>query len=516
MLLALLGALFIALGLPFVRGLGIEADEALVANGIYPRAAPWYSWDIGEDEIPIMILSYVGALKAWIMNLLLLIWSPGKMVLRMPGLLLGAMAIWLFWLLLDRVAGVRAAWIGAVMLAADTSFLLTQTVDLGFVAMQHVFKLGACLLLFDFYRSGSERRLAAGFFLLGLGVWDKAIFGWVIVGLALAAILVFPREVKANLRLRPLAIASCAALAGALPFVVYNTARPLETLRMNAGFENAPLAGKFHLLRETVNGRILFGFLTSEDPGPRPNQLKRWPVKLADWISNLAGNPRRNFFELAVIAATASIVFLRRTPALKPMLFALLYLAVVWIQMTLTAGAGGAAHHIILLWPFHFLLIAIALAHMPWRGAAVAITAVLCGSSLLVTAHYWSDLVRNGPAIRWTDAIHTLNDSLAKLRAERIFVMDWGIIETINFLSEGATPVQFAEALDDNSNIHAAIAGPKNVFVDHTPQFSILPATRRVFDHVAAAGGFHKETMETIYDRNGRPIFEIFRFRAAP
>ena len=41
---------FVAAGMLFVPRLGIEADEAIVANGIYEHGAPLYSWKFGESE----------------------------------------------------------------------------------------------------------------------------------------------------------------------------------------------------------------------------------------------------------------------------------------------------------------------------------------------------------------------------------------------------------------------------------------------------------------------------------
>ena len=42
--LVVLCAVFVALGWPFMKRMGIEADEALVGNGVYGRVAAWYSW----------------------------------------------------------------------------------------------------------------------------------------------------------------------------------------------------------------------------------------------------------------------------------------------------------------------------------------------------------------------------------------------------------------------------------------------------------------------------------------
>ena len=43
---------FVAAGMLFVPRLGIEADEAIITNGIYDHGNPWYSWKFGGAEVP--------------------------------------------------------------------------------------------------------------------------------------------------------------------------------------------------------------------------------------------------------------------------------------------------------------------------------------------------------------------------------------------------------------------------------------------------------------------------------
>src|SRR5690349_12384370 len=100
-----------------MKRLGIEVDEAMLGNGLYQRLAPYYSWHMSGNEIPVMLLTYLGALKTWLYNPLFAIWRPGPVSLRLPMLLVGAGTIVLFFLLLDRSIGRRAAWIGAALLA---------------------------------------------------------------------------------------------------------------------------------------------------------------------------------------------------------------------------------------------------------------------------------------------------------------------------------------------------------------------------------------------------------------
>lgn len=510
--LALLAIFFLAAGLLFIPRLGIEADEAIVTNGIYAHGAPWYSWHFGPDELPIMLISYLGALKTWMYNVLFLITPPRPMILRLPTLLLGAATLWIFFALVDRTVGRRAAWIGTALLAADTSYLLMNTVDYGPVTFQFVFKLAALLLLVHFHRSGSRTSLGAAFFLLGLALWDKAVFAWVLFGLAAAAVAVFPRELRRHLTLANLAVAVSAMIAGALPLIVYNIARPLETLRANAQVEQLAILGKSVILTRTIDGYVFFGFLTALDPGPQPGTANHWYQSLSIGLSRFTGEPRHSLMLWALAAAVLALPFLWRTPARRPMLFGLAACFATWVPMVLTAGAGAAAQHVILLWPFHLLVIAAAAARIPWRAGAAAATALLCASSLLVTNHYYADLIRNGPSMRWTDAMDPLQRTLTDLHAPRILVADWGIIETMNLLSEGALPI-FPADLSSDTAIAGQLRDPANVYVAHPEGLAFHPAERAALERVAAHENYAREDITTIHDRNGRPAFDVFRFR---
>src|ERR1035438_5173891 len=112
--LAAIVALFVATAMLFVSRPGIEADEAVVVN----RAIFYFF------SLPLMHFSYVGALKSWFYLALFAVVRPGPVSLRLPTVLAGAAAIWLFFLLLDRTISRRAAWIGAALLATDSMFVI--------------------------------------------------------------------------------------------------------------------------------------------------------------------------------------------------------------------------------------------------------------------------------------------------------------------------------------------------------------------------------------------------------
>ena len=506
---------FVAAGMLFVPRLGIEADEAMVANGIYDHGQAWYSWKFANAEVPVMLISYLGAVKTWFYKVVFLFAAPRPIVLRLPMLLFAAASLWLFFELLDRTIGYRAAWIGTLLLATDTSYLLLNTADYGPVTLQFVFKLAALVLLVHFHQQGSKKDLAWAFFLLGLGMWDKAIFAWVLFGLAIAAVAVFPRNLRKHLSGANIAIAGLAMLAGALPLVIYNIARPLETLRSNAHLSQMDLPHKTDILEQTMDGYVMFGFLTAVEPGPQPGEPKHWYQALSLAMSRWTGHPRHNAMLWAAIASVLAFAFLWKwlwnSQARAPILFGLIACAATWLPMVLTAGAGAAAHHVILLWPFHLLPIAAVLARIPAAPAAL-VTALLCGSNVAVTNQYYADLIRNGPGVRWTDAMDPLQRYLEDIHARQIVAADWGFMETMNLLSKGELPMAYADTTSDQA-MNDLLRDPQTVFVAHPLGLAYRPEERAALENAARRESYQEEPLTTIHDRNGRPAFDVFRFR---
>jgi hypothetical protein len=386
-----------------------------------------------------------------------------------------------------------------------------NTADYGPVTLQFVFKLGALLLLVRFHKNGSQKELAWAFALLGLALWDKAVFAWVLFGLVAAAAAVFPREIRQHASGKNIAVACAAFLVGALPLVIYNIARPLETVRSNARVEQASMAGKIELLRRTMDGSVMFGFMTAGEPGPQPGQPNHWYQRLSLAASRWTGHPHHNAMLIIAAACALSLIMLWNSPVRRPILFGVIACAGTWLPMILTAGAGAAAQHVILLWPFHLIPVAAVLAQIPALRVAI-VTAVLCASNLAVTNQYYSDLVRNGPAMRWTDAMDPLQRFLADSRARRIVAADWGFIETMNLLSEGELPMYYADTSSDQT-IQALLGDPANVFVAHAAGSAFHPRERAAIEEVARREQYQQEPMTTILDRNGRPAFDVFRFR---
>jgi hypothetical protein len=483
--------------------LGVQTDEALFTSGIFPPIDT-YNVSVFKRQIPLMQMSYLGCLKAWLYIPVYGIVNPTVWNLRAPMLLAGAAAIALFALLLERVHGQQAAVFGAVLLACDTSFLLTVLFDWGPVALQIMLTVAALLLL-------ARARPFWGFFCLGLALWNKALMLWTLMALAVPAILLLRRHLRP--RLFPLAAAGF--LTGALPFVLYNVRTGMATFRENSAWDFSDLPGKAELMRATLGGSGLFGFLVHEDhepkhPLPPATTLDRFAYR----ISALTGRPRDGWLPYALAASAAALPFLWKTPARLPLLFALLAFTLGWIQMAITKGAGGSVHHAALLWPLPHMAVAITAAELSRRrrwagGLAVAAVAV---SSLLVTNQYYVQIRRNGGAGNWSDANFALADRLMSLRPTGVYLLDWGFYDTLRFHSRGVLKMDWALETPDETLVKSWIERPGMVFVAHSEGSETLEGRRVQLLSTASRLGYGTELLDTIYDRNRRPRFEIYRF----
>ena len=518
---------FIGLGLAVIPYPGIQNDEALFAAPLY---APKYSQaeiQIGKKHVPIMLMTYLGTLKTWLYSPWLRHWAPSTMSVRLPVLLAGAGTVWLFYLLLLRVSGARAALAGAALLATDVSFLLTTCYDWGPVALQHLLLVSGVLLIVKFHQDGDRRAFAGGFFVLGLGLWDKSLFLWALAGLGAASLLVFPREVRRHLSGRRIVLAAFCFLLGALPLVVYNVESHGGTFGAYTSLSLKDFGNKLFVLERTLDGSVLMGYITGEDWMDHPRSPSSRLEHFSIWLHAKTGDHRRGLNWFAFLLALALIPFLWRSAAGRSLRFSAVLLLVAWLQMALTTGAGGSAHHSVLLWPFPLFLIAIAFSEISKRlprrwGLSILATVVVAmiAQNLLVYNQHLAQFIRNGEGSAWTDAIDSLSKRLAQLGPRQIYVIDWGMLDSLRLLTKGrlllneaSYPLNLpAPPEDGRAVLTAEISDPAHLFIAHTAEFEQFAGVGQHLTLWACQYGYARVPVASVQDRNGRAVFEIFQF----
>ncbi len=122
---------------------------------------------------------------------------------------------------------------------------------------------------------------------------------------------------------------------------------------------------------------------------------------------------------------------------------------------------------------------------------------------------YFYQLTHYGALRSWTDAIYQLSGDVGRMQSPRFVVDDWGIDNPLLVLSDGRLPI----VLPDDSFV-APLAD--DVWIGHTSEYQQVAGVNEKMVQAARSAGFEKRIIETVPDRNGHPVFEIFRFVRAP
>jgi hypothetical protein len=400
---------------------------------------------------------------------------------------------------------------------------MTNTFDWGPVALQHLLLMAGLVAL-------QSKRTALAFFLWGLGLWDKALLIWPLIGLGVAAAMVYPGELKRRVRSRTAVIAVAAMVLGAAPLIWFNLAERGETATENTRVTIGNFRQKVKALRETANGRILFSYIVYGDDAPRRRSPDDAVGQLAAALKSLPGNHTRNWMIPAYALAFVLYLALRRSPQWRLMTFLVVAGTVIWLQMALNRGTGESSHHVILLWPLPSIFVGIAFSEaaalLPQRRtwAVAAVTAVFVFGNLMNLNEYVARLAINGARGSWTDAIYPLAEATARTDKTQWYGMvDWGSLNTLALLHEGDLPMFMAdvppagapESDADRAEIRREIDSGDRIFIEHTDDKQIFPGVNGRLKQAAAELGYVEQPEKVVSDSNGRPVFQLFRFRKA-
>lgn len=507
--------LFVFLGIILIPYNGLETDEVLFAQPLHGLINPTFAIRMFHHQVPLMVIPYIGTLKTLIYWPLSGIFSSSVYFVRFPMVLVGAATILVFYKWAGIFAGPRGALLAAVLLATDPTFLLTDTFDWGPVALQHLLLVSGCLLI-------ARGRLSWGAFLFGLALWNKTIFLWTMAGLVLASLAVCHAAVRSVLAdRRRLVHAALAFVLGALPLLVFNVRHPNATLGDNAHLSLENFQVKYATLTTAVDGSGLLGFLVAPESYENPKEPSSLQGRTAWWISQHSGQQKKSLMYYATLLAAGMALLWWRAPGRGAALFAIVCGSVTFLAMAATRNAGYGIHHSVLIWPMPQLLVGASLAALPWRWLRVGMVAILVSSNLLVINRYIAQLERNGTEGSFTDAVNPLAESLANQSGDTIYTVDWGIFEPVDFLLQGklhlreSYPYVLPARPDPGQRreIDAMLADPHALFVSHVPSREAFPGVGEHLETIAREDGYEKEPIRVVADRNGRPVFQVFRAR---
>lgn len=479
---------------------------------------------IGRKFFPFMTSEYVGALRTYLLLPAFFLLGPGVVAHRLTTILLMIVGLLFTAALARRALGDRAAVMGVWLIATDPTLILVTRNDWGPAAAGFMLRMGAFYFAWRWWESkGSDNAMpAAAALMLGLGVYDKAHFLWVVFALlglgAMAWVWArlggaeFPRLSK-----RQAGLALAGFIIGASPLLIFNLTHDWATFRsVSLPGEQVSLellASRVEDRRRAFNAMFdtgaVFHWMTGERLEPHFKQTISLllPLTLAS---------------LAVLLFTA---FRKR----RPLLLAMPALAAMLIAQMFLTPRPIWIHHTIVLYPLPHLMVGLAGAllwsaagrvKLKWAAGAIPIAAVCLAVTLnlMTMAQFHRALAQGRGNTGWTDAVYALSEKLQSEYADRrIQLLDWGIYNQLELITAGKLdlrePTYEIDSASDPAQILSRLAEDrKNLFILHAPEAANFKQMEPRLELAVRQSGLVALPEIPVRDRRGRIIYRLCEF----
>jgi hypothetical protein len=523
---------FILMGLLLIPMLGLEVDEVMFAKALLvPRGGvAWFSFY--HHYYPSMLMSYMGALKSWLYAPLAIlarppVW-PGIWAIRLPMLLLAAFTIGLTGRLLWMIAGERAAVCVICLLSTDSSILLTAAFDWGPVVLQNFLLVCVLLLLLAWRRFSREWLLFYAAIVLGLALWNKALFLWNFSGMLVALSVVAFKPVMRLVSFKRAVLIIAGLALGAYPLLRYNVKDRGPTLRRNANLGTNEIGPKLRNMAATINGQLAPVQLVDMRQ-KAPDTVARPFAAESLWAAGVFAAIRTPYL-LYVETAAILLGLFAGTPGQRRWIgfFALSFL-IGWAESVATVGAGSSVHHTALFLVEWYCALALSIAVLAAMGRlarvlAIVVTVLICLSGLASQNVIYANMLSFDAQPQWSNADEPLLAWLTESGVKRAVLIDWGISDLVTTLSRNQIAVtDVSGALSDgnfDANLYRTCLAPACVVIGHSTDHTIFDHASKLFTNslvkLQNSGNPVLSVEErTFADTHRVPIYRVLELRTA-
>jgi hypothetical protein len=381
--------------------------------------------------------------------------------------------------------------------------------------------LAAVLSWLCWWRTGARRHAVIGAYLLGLGLYAKFLFLWLIFALGMAVLILNLRrwkDLRQRLVMAPVGLSLMAFLLGVAPLILYNvqTGGTLSNIRDN--------------LTISYYGTNNLAFLSN-----LLERLDQFTAVLTGSHFWYLGRGYANWLNLGLflvafgITAALAIGFTSHQARLA--LFPFLGIGGVILASCATVSALWVTHFALVSpWPPLAIAAAASLVIHPNRydisskqaSLAVVLTLAILSASwvadLVTDVRYHRELAVSGGLGAHSDAVEDLSLWLAEDTRVGVPVaaMDWGIAAPVTFLTQGKVlPIEafgydWETDADFAARLETFMANPSSIYLWRSPDEIIFDRSDD-FKQLYEPLGLEEDILEAFYERSGRPVLGATR-----
>jgi 4-amino-4-deoxy-L-arabinose transferase-like glycosyltransferase len=479
---------------------------------------------VGGQLLPLMTQDYIGALNTYLAIPFFLLFGIQTISLRIMCVAIGLLTLGLTFWLAKALYSSTAAVLSALLLAVNPTFIFWSRQGVFVTSVTATIGLGVVLAWWTWWRTGARRYAFVGAFLLGLGLYAKLLFLWLIVALGLAVLLVNLGQLgRIRQRLN-------SGLGGwSLPAFVLGSA-PLLLYNFQTGGTLSSVGGNLTTSYYGTNNLALLPNLAE--------RLRQFASVLTASHFWYLGHSYANWLNLGLFVVALVIV---GRAAMGPnrdgarrALFPFVVVAGVILASCATVSSLWVTHFAVVSpWPALAIagaadLVIRANRQRPvWRQwslvliLTVAITSATWVAEMVTDVRYHRALAMSGGLGTHSDAIQDLSTWLmdGERRHVPVVAMDWGIAAPLTFLTLGeVAPVEaFGYEWDTDSSfadrLDPFIENPASIYLWRAPDEIIFDRSSD-FRELYEARGLEEDILEAFYERSGRPVLGATRLVA--
>ena len=486
---------------------GLYYDEALMAVGSVHMRHSSAELTLPHDPdtwlclrghcFPLMTMRYIGAVKEYVYLPAFDIFGTRAEVIRVGSVLFSLLGLWGIGRLLGQQVSRPAGAFAILAIAINPAFVSTTVFDNGSVVVMMAALGLVCVGISKYVRNPS----AASAFLIGaamgLGVWSRANFIWLMISIVGAAVVVLRRKLLGPAGHWLAWIGG--GLLGGLPFLVYQIYSSGGTwVATNMFIAREPWADRLRtrlvLLSETL--------LTDREhramwDGPAMPAWQRWM-----------------FPAVVVLGLIVCLAMSRRWGKVQSLWAQGVALTFLFLALFhFFSKTQIAEHHLIILVPLAAMVVVLACSILQARFRWGLVVSAVVAMVYLGSVVYWQfgtirGLHRTRGVGPWSDAIYRLARELPqKYPTQEIKILDWGLESNLYVLTDARLHTR--EIYSDEA--HGPWPGEirrGGVFLLNGPDNRQFPAACEAF---LKALGETRPVMQrfTIPQRNGAAFAEV-------
>jgi hypothetical protein len=507
----------------FIREPGLYYDEVLFVNAALGGINSSFIYK-KFLEIPIMLMPYIGALKAYIYYPIFKLFGVSPDTIRLPAIIISSISIWISFMISRHIFDNKWIVLACVAtIATDPTFIFMSKLDYGPVVLMIFLKLLVILFFFNLIETFSLLNMWLIVILCLLGIYNKLDFIWFIIAFCIATLVFWDKLIAIYNKHRYGFLTSLSVLVAGVFIAFVILIVPLLTggnkiITINL-LERIPRV--FYLYRITMDGQSLYNFITNSH------------LHVKTMINLITLVALFSFGILGLIAVFKQNIL--NNFKTQVVVFFLIASILIFIQIMLTNAANGS-HHIMMIWPFHiFFIFSVISLIIGFIGRyfkktivvlMIIVFIVLIGSEINTSFGYY-DTFKNNQGFNplWDNKIYQLinyiDNYTKNVSINYIISVDWGINNQVFSLVKNKERAKcldlwptFNELLQTRNEkwlYQTYFAGKTVLILLHSSDDEVMPNARKNF-FIFSKSYLKSIKLIKVFKNKQKIIYEVYYY----